>query len=627
MVRDLLEAGLRHHQSGRLNEAKALYEQALTLEPRNPDALHLSGVVALQMGVPQRAIAQIQQAIGIQPDNPGFHGNLAQALLAVKRFPEARAAFQRAVALAPGEPQFAVGAANASAMQGELADAESELRQVTRRHPRYALAWFNLGNVVQEQERHREAVELFSRAIALEPALADAHNNLGRALHRLARLEEAEQEYRRCLALAPDSLTGNCNLASVLMDRGRFADASEVCRQALRRQSASPELHILLGTACTHQGQIDAALQAFRAGVEAAPEDPRAQWAYGYALLRSGSEKEGLARLQRVVALQPDSAEYHSALATIYLSLGNLEAGWREHDWRSARSRFLADHPSGRALQAFPGTMSGARVCVLREQGLGDELFFLRFAAGLKERGAEITYCAHPKIAGMLGRVPVLDRVIAAGDPLPASDIVVLAGDLPRALGAADFPPPLALAPLPRELDIMTRRLAALGPPPYLGVTWRAGTPPERQAGTEWQLHKNVPLEALGAALREAQGTLIAVQRHPAGGEIERLAALAGKTVVDLTAINEDLEAMLALMALLDDYIGASNTNMHLRAGTGRVARVLVPQPPEWRWMAQGDDSPWFPGFRVYRQNIRGDWRDALGRLSSDLRARGHNTR
>jgi hypothetical protein len=85
--------------------------------------------------------------------------------------------------------------------------------------------------------------------------------------------------------------------------------------------------------------------------------------------------------------------------------------------------------------------------------------------------------------------------------------------------------------------------------------------------------------------------------------------------------VNEDLEEMLALLAALDEYLGVSNTNMHLRAGSGKTARVLVPWPAEWRWMAAGDASPWFPGFRVYRQQADGDWNAALTRLRGDLAA------
>jgi hypothetical protein len=134
--------------------------------------------------------------------------------------------------------------------------------------------------------------------------------------------------------------------------------------------------------------------------------------------------------------------------------------------------------------------------------------------------------------------------------------------------------------------------------------------------------HKEVPLERLGSALRGVKGTLLALQRNPRPGEIDALSALASRPVHDLTALNEDLEAMLALLTLIEEYIGVSNTNFHLRAGVSRNARVLVPRPTEWRWLLAGDESPWFPGFRIYRQAVDGDWGAAVERLGRDLSAR-----
>ena len=619
MVRDLIERGLEHHRAGRLLESKTLYEQALAIQPEHPDALHLSGLVALQGGDAERAIDLIQRAIEVQPNNPGFHANLAQAFLAGRRIADALAAFRRAAALDPRAPQFAVGAASCLAMQGSLAQAERELRNLTQRYPGYALAWYNLGNAVQEQGRHEESLKYFRRAIELDPALVDAHNNLGRALHQLERFEEAEQAYRRCLALRPDYATGCHNLASVLTDRGRFAEAANVCRQALERSPGSADLLLKLGGAQIHLGELTSALEAFRAAVNAAPENPRALWAYGFALIRTGREREGLPWVERALALQPDSPAFRSAMSTLYLSLGDLRAGWMHHEWRSARISFLADNPGLRLVKELPASLGGTRTCVLREQGLGDELFFLRFVPALKARGAQITCHASARIASMLERMPALDRVIPANLPLPVADFYLLAGDLPWALGTWNFPPPLALTPLSQRLQEMKDRLAGLGPPPYLGLTWRAGVAPQDQRGTNWVLHKNISLDDLGAALRDIGGTFLALQRRPESGEIERLAGIMGKPLHDLTALNEDLEGMLALLALLDEYIGVSNTNMHLRAGAGRSARVLVPCPPEWRWMAAGDESPWFPGFRIYRQGPDGDWSGALARLTQEL--------
>jgi hypothetical protein len=217
----------------------------------------------------------------------------------------------------------------------------------------------------------------------------------------------------------------------------------------------------------------------------------------------------------------------------------------------------------------LPGALAGRSVCLLREQGVGDELFFLRFAVVLKSLGAEITHQAHPKLASLLERVPALDHIAAAGDPPPDADAQLLIGDLPRALSrfaAASLPPPLALPVLPGQIERLRERLRSLGPPPYVGVTWRAGTPPSEQRGTTWALHKEIGLDALGTVLRAVNGTWIALQRHPAPGEVGQLASLAGVPVHDFSALNDDLEAMLALLALLDDYIGVSNTNMHAPA-------------------------------------------------------------
>jgi ADP-heptose:LPS heptosyltransferase len=88
--------------------------------------------------------------------------------------------------------------------------------------------------------------------------------------------------------------------------------------------------------------------------------------------------------------------------------------------------------------------------------------------------------------------------------------------------------------------------------------------------------------------------------------------------VHDLSAANADLEEALALMALLDEYVGVSSTNVHLRHAAGRPSRVLVPNPPEWRWGVQGE-SRWFPGTAVYREQVARGWDEAVARIRRDL--------
>ena len=128
-----------------------------------------------------------------------------------------------------------------------------------------------------------------------------------------------------------------------------------------------------------------------------------------------------------------------------------------------------------------------------------------------------------------------------------------------------------------------------------------------------------VPPAELGAALRGWQGTTVLLQRGARAGEAGRFTPAFGAQCHDLSALGEDLPVLLAVLAEIDEYVTVSNTNVHLLAGLGRTARVLIPYPAEWRWMRREGRSPWFPDFPVYRQELSRDWQPALRELRGDL--------
>ncbi len=231
-----------------------------------------------------------------------------------------------------------------------------------------------------------------------------------------------------------------------------------------------------------------------------------------------------------------------------------------------------------------------------------------------------------PKIASLLARTGLFDDLISQRDSLPQRHLTIVAGDLPMVIsarGAAVDPlevRPLRLKPASERTEAMRDLLSNVGPPPYLGLTWRSGTPLSQQQG--WRnglLSKEVPLEVLASAIQGKRATFISLQRNPEHGETARLGEMAGASVYDASEVNEDLENMLALVDLLQEYVGVSNTNMHLRAGLGKGAHVIVPNPPEWRWMASGASSPWFPNFEIYRQRWDGTWEQATERLRAKI--------
>jgi tetratricopeptide (TPR) repeat protein len=649
-VRSYLDAGLQAHHSGRLQDAAAAYRQALLLAPEDGAALNLLGTALLQLGHTEDAVSCLARAARKQRGNAALWGNLGQGYMALGQHGEALESFRKASRIEPNHAQFHVGIAAALALQGKLSEAETLLRRLASRFPKAALVWFNLGCVCRDQNNLEDAISAYRRALQLDPNMIEARNGIGSALHTLLRFSEAEAEYRACIEAAPDYLAARYNLASVTMDLGRFTEAEVICREIVARAPDVPSAHRLLGSALGLQSRLLEAFACYEHAAQLAPEDPQVAQTYGAALMETGRTAAGLRWLARAIRLAPESLPLRQVVGSSLLAAGYIQDGWIEYVTRPAALEFRESCRALAPLKTLHKALAGKHVHVLSEQGLGDALFFLRYARVLAARGARVTYNAPRKICSLLARVQCIADVQPETAPLPRADIYILAGDLPHALGKLEssvvsartlpvvaqlipeYPrrtaifwpslePSLAIVPLQEKIAQLRQQLSVCGPPPYIGVTWRAGTAPEKQQTETWLLYKAIGLQGLAAAIESAPGTIVALQRKPAAGEIASLSTALGRTVHDFTAYNDDLEGMLALLALLDDYVGVSNTNMHLRAAVGKTARVLVPAPAEWRWMQTGRGSPWFPGFTIYRQSLRGDWSGALEALKRDLAA------
>ncbi|MGH8672603.1 MAG: hypothetical protein ACREUA_11325 [Burkholderiales bacterium] len=252
------------------------------------------------------------------------------------------------------------------------------------------------------------------------------------------------------------------------------------------------------------------------------------------------------------------------------------------------------------------------------DQGIGDDLFFLRFAAEAQARGARLIFKSTAKLASLIKRAPCIDEVIDHAEYPGEMDKIFSVAELPLLLGMKernDIPPLLGLTVLPERLTSIQKRLVDIGNGPYLGVTWRAGR--GKTPGEKWTLSKQISPALLANTLKSWQGQVLVLQRNPRSREIEAFRQALEREVHNFSDLNENLEEMLALLSIIDEYMGVSNTNMHLRAGVGKTARVLIPNPPEWRWMAESDESPWFPGFSSIEKAT--GWREAWGRLTLDL--------
>ena len=546
---------------------------------------------------------------------PSISDELRRATAAAEagRFAEAEAACQQILA---GNPQDAAAlnlAGALAAQRGDLAGAVGRYRAALGLAPRFVKALSNLGAALSALGQFDEAERQLNLALEEDPAHGASLINLGQVHLAQGRAEEAIAVLRRAVAALPQDVMAWNNLGAAYIGAERYDEAPAALERALALEPANASAWNNLGNAHRRGGRYAAAVDAFRAAIThgALAES----WTHlGSALRGLGREAEALEAHDRALAAKPDLAEARFNRALLLLAQGHFAAGWSDYRARASARAFrarqgIADTPR------LPADMTGQRVLLSTNQGFGDELFFLRFAPALKRRGATIAYRTAGKIAGLVRQLPDLDAVIEDERALPPADVTLLVDDLPYALGAADTPPSLRLTPDGRSRDALRARLAALGPPPYLGVTWRGGID---RSGS---LFKQAPRAALARALAQWPGTVVMLQRQPAAGELDAFVAEAGRAAHDFTQLNDDLGEMLALLSLLDDYVAVSNTNVHLRHSLGLPSRVLVPLPADWRWMTDGDESPWFPGTRVYRQAAAGDWQQAFAQLAADLMA------
>ncbi|GEM_PF-335946 len=556
-------------QQGQLDEAIAVLKNAIEHQPQ-PDLYWWLGNIYYQVGDLDQAIVHYQQVLIMQFEHADAHHNLGVLLQ----------------------------------QKGQLNIAKTHLEQSVQMRPNFAEAHHSLGNLLQIQNDLQGAESHYQQALQLTPQFAEVYNSLGSLYKTQSQLPKALQCFEQALSLNPNLANAHNNVAAIFQEQGQFAKAIQHYQQALSTRPQDADIYNNLSSVYRLQGDLT----------------------------------QALAYCEKAINLNPQATHFHYHRSIILLMSQRFAEGWQEYTWRPSRKinyAYLKMTPP--PLVVLPNYLDQQHFYLYKEQGLGDELFFLRFAPLLKKRGGIISYHCSAKLASLLKRQPWLDKLILENQfELSAlKGQVLLIGDLPAALGIShDIPPPLELTVLPEQLALMQLRLAKLGSPPYIGLTWRAGTSPEQQVKVREVYgqfyaephkipispYKSIPLQDLGMALQPLQATFLVLQRHIIPGELEILRGILGKNVHDLSGYNENLEEMLALLSLLNDYVTVSNTNIHLLAGLGKMARVLVPEVPEWRWMNTGEESPWFKGCKIYRQDtLKKDWSLALTSLTQDL--------
>jgi predicted O-linked N-acetylglucosamine transferase (SPINDLY family) len=320
-----MQTAFDHQCAGRFAQAEQLYRQVLAAQPRNPDALHLLGLIAAQVGQFDTAAELISRAITIRPGIWDYHRHLGAVMLDQGKPDQAIDQLQRAIALNPNVAASHEDLARAYEAKNQFDQALNSRRKAAALDPNSADNWCNLGSLLQLTGQSAEAVDASRRAIALNPNLAEAHNNLAAALTKLVKPKEGEQSARRAIALKPDLAQAHNTLASALWTQRDFSGAITAAREAIRLMPNFAAAYNNLGASLSELRQMPEAATACRRAIEIDPNITPAGTMLRDTLCVQPRPNAAETACRQAIAANPKLANAHVNLALILMSQGEYD--------------------------------------------------------------------------------------------------------------------------------------------------------------------------------------------------------------------------------------------------------------------------------------------------------------
>jgi tetratricopeptide (TPR) repeat protein len=577
------EAGRRHMQEGRPLEAQLCCRQALAADPHHADSLHLMGLLALQARQYDHAIEWIARAN--QHDvNADYLLSLGTALEQQGLHGEAFKAFDQAVQLKPN-------------------DAES---------------WASRGSALTRLEQRAEALACHQRVLEIEPDNADAAFRCGVLLLGLHCPAEALAYFDRCDRLRPNEGALLEQRAIALHTLKRFDEAVGDGYRAHQLDPASADICNNIGASLQFLCRDEEALSWFDKALALRPDFIMALINKASSLAQMRRIDETITTYRQVQTIDPGNAEAESYLSLIHRLIGNFEAGWPGQKARWNAEMRAESYPDfHQHLWLGKEDVNGKTILVFADEGLGDTIQFARYVPMLAARGAQVVLVVEEALRLLLSRLPgVIQCLPKPSNSLPPFDFHCPIGLLPMAFETRvdTIPAAESYLPPPSQARVLMwdRRLREhLGDDGKLriGLAWSGNA---RHSNDH---NRSIPLAALRSLL-EVDARFVSLQKEPRPAD---RALLETSDIIDLTTDLTDFAETLALVSCLDLVITADTSTAHLAAAAGRPTWILLPYLPDYRWLLDRDDTPWYPTARLFRQSATRDWDEVAEKVRRAL--------
>ena len=534
--------------------------------------------------------------------------------------------------------------------QGQLDRAADYYRQILTFAPRNAETLHLLGVIAYQTGKYQEAIELIDQAIAINPNVASYHSNRGNALKALKQLDAAVASYDKAISLNPDFADAYYSQGVVLQGLKKLDAAVASYDKAISLKPDDADAYYNQGVALQELRQLDAAVASYDNVIALKPDYAQAFSNKGAALLELKKFEEAIANFATAIAIKPDYVEAYSNRGIALKELKQLGAAVSSFDralslkpdyaeayWNKSLCLLLA----GRFLEswglyewrwetkeigAFKRNFSqplwlgaqslvGKTILLHAEQGLGDTIQFCRYTKMVEALGARVVLEVQKPLMRLLKDLPGISSLIAYGEPLPEFNFHCPLLSLPLAFKTDLKSIPCAnsyLAAEPQRVAHWKRRLQ--GDALRIGVSWQGSQ------GTKIDIGRSFDLSLLQTIAELPNVQLVSLQKAYGSEQLKNLPQ--GMQVLDL---GEELDAdaafldTAAVMMNLDLVITCDTAIGHLAGALGIKVWLALKFVPDWRWMLDRTDSPWYPSVSLYRQQKIDDWTPVFEQMRMDL--------
>jgi len=581
-----LQAVKEKHLAGKVAEAEAGYRELLKRHPGLNEVLHPLGIALQQQGKHAEAVDYIQRWVKVAPKDCDAQINLGNSLLNLGRGAEAANAYAVALAIRPTAPDVLLLKAMAEQQAGNMQQAEQSAR----------------------------------RMLAIHPASPEGLFTLGTILSALGRTDESIQVYREALRHRPTMVEPMVNLASLLQSRQQKEEAISLYKEVLRLQPGMPEALLNLSTLEYEDGaDPEQTRQRFLQVLERLPDHGETLNNLANVHMNLNQLDEAETYVRRRLAIPPESSSAHGTAAALFMLDGQWEEGWQHFEWRWLRDGLPVPLRDFGKPEWRGEDISGKTILIHHEQGLGDSIQFVRFVQQVQERAGQVILEVPANLLALYGQSIQGVTLATYDEPLPSFDVHIAMMSLPLVLGVTVDKVPAPIPYLhadPARVEKWRDRIPQGGL--RIGIVWQ-GKP-----GTGVDKGRSYTLDQLAPVARVPGVTLISLQKGYGLDQLDRMPD--GMKVETLGPdFDEGPGAFLdtaAVMQHLDLIISSDTSVAHLAGALGCPVWVPLKFSPDWRWMVERADSPWYPQtMRLFRQSTPGDWAGVFERLAAEVTA------